>query len=88
MLVELLEVLKGARDSSAFESAFDQTTLEVCDAPQTWMFTGVGSTRKATVGRFTYHLIFEVTDDEVFFIALAHKRREPLYWTSRIESRE
>ena len=88
MLVEVLEALQGARDPEAFENALDQTTLEVCDAPQAWMFAGVGSTRRATVGRFTYHLIFEITDDEVFFIALAHKRREPLYWTSRLESRE
>ena len=88
IIEELLEACRLASDASAFEGAFEQTTLEVCDAPQAWMFTGVGSTRKATVGRYPYHLIFEVTDDEVCFIALAHKRREPLYWINRTESRE
>ncbi len=88
MIEELLEASQSALDASAFENAVEQATLEVCDFPQAWMFTGIGSTRKATVGRYPYHLIFEVTDDEVCFVALAHKRREPLYWTSRTESQE
>jgi plasmid stabilization system protein ParE len=39
--------------------------------------------RRALVARFPYHVFFEVLDDRVVVIAVAHERRRPGYWRSR-----
>ncbi|MDB4980189.1 MAG: plasmid stabilization protein [Myxococcales bacterium] len=39
--------------------------------------------RRALVGRFPYQLIFELANDEVRVLAVAHLRRQPGYWTGR-----
>lgn len=36
------------------------------------------------LGRFPYKVIFEVTDKEVIVLAVAHTRRKPNYWASRL----
>ena len=39
--------------------------------------------RRAPVGRFPFHLAYVVLDDHVQVIAVAHDRRQPLYWAPR-----
>ncbi len=39
--------------------------------------------RKILLRRFPYKLIYSVTDDVVYIIAVAHGRREPDYWLGR-----
>ena len=39
--------------------------------------------RKILLRRFPYKLIYSVTDDVVYIIAVAHGRREPDYWSGR-----
>ena len=41
------------------------------------------SFRRATVERFPYLLIYEVRDDEVLIVAVAHSGRQPGYWDHR-----
>jgi hypothetical protein len=90
MVEELLEAsryieLYGGSPND-FEATLEAVTDEVCAFPEAWSRTGVGKTRKASVGWYEYHLIFESAPEEVFFVALAHKRREPMYWIHRLES--
>ena len=39
--------------------------------------------REILLRRFLYKLIYSVTDDAVYIIAVAHGHREPDYWLSR-----
>ena len=39
--------------------------------------------RKATVKRFPYLIGFEVHEDYLLVIAVAHAKRRPLYWLTR-----
>ncbi len=39
--------------------------------------------RKILLRRFPYKLIYSVTDDAVYIIAVAHGHREPDYWLGR-----
>jgi plasmid stabilization system protein ParE len=39
--------------------------------------------RRATVERFPYLLVYEVRDDEVLVVAVAHSGRDPAYWHER-----
>jgi toxin ParE1/3/4 len=40
--------------------------------------------RRRSIHRFPYHVIYRITDSEIVIIAVAHKRRRPGFWTSRI----
>ncbi len=35
--------------------------------------------------RFPYMIVYLVDPDEIFIVAVAHVRRLPGYWTSRVE---
>jgi len=48
--------------------------------------TPVGSgIRSKVVGRFPYSLLYAVEGDLLVIIAVAHQRRRPGYWRSRLE---
>ena len=42
-----------------------------------------GQTRKLTMRKFPYTLIYRVEGDVVTVVALAHQSREPRYWVGR-----
>jgi plasmid stabilization system protein ParE len=42
--------------------------------------------RKTTLKRFPYQLIYIHTNDEVFVLAVAHQRSQPLYWMYRLRN--
>lgn len=40
--------------------------------------------RRYPLSRFPYHVIYEVLeDDTVFVVAVAHRRRDPEFWSNR-----
>ncbi len=39
--------------------------------------------RRALLERFPFALAFEVRQDQVFVLAIAHAKRRPLYWLDR-----
>jgi plasmid stabilization system protein ParE len=41
--------------------------------------------RRALLARFPYALVFLVRPDEVRILAVAHAKRKPGYWLSRVE---
>lgn len=43
-----------------------------------------GRLRRRLVRRFPYLVVYEVTEDEILIIALAHTRRRPDYWKGRL----
>jgi len=40
--------------------------------------------RRVRIGRFPYHVAYLVTEDQIYVLAIAHDRRRPLYWSSRV----
>jgi plasmid stabilization system protein ParE len=68
-----------------------ETAVEVVAA---WPKTGapieeVGAdldVRRARVHGFPYHLAYLVTDDVVYVLAVAHDRRRPGFWRTRLGS--
>lgn len=45
---------------------------------------GLPRVRRTLVARFPYAIIFVESPDRVDVIAVAHGRREPLYWAERV----
>lgn len=45
----------------------------------------VGDTvRQKALDRFPYSLFYILEKDAVFFVAIAHQKREPMYWKDRL----
>lgn len=40
--------------------------------------------RVRTVGRFPYRIYYRARSDEILIVAVAHRRRRPGYWRSRV----
>ena len=39
--------------------------------------------RKLVLARFPYSLVYEVRDDDIRILAVAHQRKRPYYWRGR-----
>lgn len=70
-----------AEDFSAVIEAGIETILE---APHRWPEAGEGA-RRYRLARFPYGLVYQVRDDEVFLVSIAHVRRRPGFWSDRLE---
>lgn len=46
---------------------------------------GPASTRRFSLRRFPYSVIYRVESDELLIVAVAHHRRRPGYWRSRTQ---
>ena len=60
------------------------------DAPESYAaWAGTRTTgqliRKATVQRFPYLVAFEKHEQHVLILAVAHAKRRPLYWLTRVK---
>ncbi len=42
--------------------------------------------RRASLKRFPHQVLFELTANQVWFVAIAHPSRRPQYWTKRLTS--
>jgi toxin ParE2 len=67
---QFLEDLRGARQL-------------IVEHPRAWQPLGDG-VRRIRLKRFPYQLIYFVSDDVILVLAVAHLRRKPNYWRSRI----
>ena len=64
--------------------AVNATLTQVGEAPRSFTLVGPGGRyRRALVARFPYQLIFELGDEHVRVLAVAHLRRQPGYWKGR-----
>ena len=43
------------------------------------------NTRRCRLGKFLYALIYQIREDEILIVAVAHLRRKPFYWRDRID---
>jgi len=52
--------------------------------PQIGTFDPETRTRRMPVERFPYQVVYHVSDEEIVIVAIAHSKRRPGYWTSRV----
>jgi plasmid stabilization system protein ParE len=44
-----------------------------------------GSIRKRVLPHFPYNILYSVKPDKIVIVAVAHQRRRPNYWLSRLK---
>jgi len=58
------------------------TIQNILSFPQAWAQLST-NTRRCLTNRFPYGVIYQVTDNELFIIAVMQLNREPGYWKNR-----
>ena len=77
---ETRQVGLGASYLVEFESALDR----VCEAPNRYPIARNPDIRHIRLMRFPYTVLFRESAGTVQVLAVAHHRRRPLYWLSRL----
>ena len=71
----------GQRFLRTVEKAIEQVLLFPESAPV------VGETvRQKVLNRFPYSLFYLFEKNAIFFVAIAHQKKEPMYWKDRLPS--
>jgi plasmid stabilization system protein ParE len=65
-----------------FLRSFDQTISSIAQNPFRYRKLH-GETRRASMPRFPYGILYRVGDDEIVIVACMHARRDPKRWQSR-----
>lgn len=68
--------------ADAFISEFERAAHLILSNPQlgpVWR----NSRHRFALRRFPYHLIYQITLDELRIVAVAHQKRRPGYWRTR-----
>lgn len=66
-----------------FRDEVRATVERIRSLPEAWPPLSE-NTRRCLVHRFPYGLIYQVRDDEILIVAVAHLHREPEHWKDRI----
>lgn len=65
-----------------FIAEIDQAIDNIAESPSRWP-QGEYGTRKFTLRRFPFAIIYRETETSIQIVAIAHGRRQPGYWKKR-----
>jgi len=68
----------------AFLSETHRAVHEIETHPEAWTIVRQ-SIRKKTLSRFPYSLLYSMESDTILIIAVAHHKRRPNYWRTRLK---
>lgn len=77
---EAQQVGLGQRYLAQVESAIER----ICEFPNLYRIDRLPDIRRASVMEFPFHLVFRDRHDVIQILAVAHYRRRPRYWLSRL----
>jgi plasmid stabilization system protein ParE len=69
--------------ADAFLSEPDRAVEEISQNPQTWPLYAAG-TRRFLLKRFPFSVIYRELSGHIEVVAVAHGRRKPGYWKTRL----
>jgi plasmid stabilization system protein ParE len=82
---------EARREQLGFEffDAVDETIERILDLPRSGSpvprMPADSQARRMAVTRFPYHVIYLEVNDRIRILAIAHDRRKPGYWTTRLK---
>ena len=78
--------LRGTTVASDFEREIERGIRLVAEYPLRWPKFDE-KRRRLIVRKFPYSIVYEIIDDQVVILAVAHGKRKPYYWRERTEER-
>lgn len=64
---------------------FETVMAHICVAPNFYPTIGASDIHKAGLKRFPFFVMYRAKQNQIIVLAIAHQRRQPLYWTGRLE---
>lgn len=69
----------------SFTETVDHCLRGICQLPFAWQpWPGADGVRRRPLQRWPYSIIYAVEPAAIFVVAIAHQRRRPGYWMSRL----
>lgn len=68
----------------AFAAEVRKAVRSICENPCSAASVG-GGIRKSVLNHFPYNILYSVEPDLIVIIAVAHQKRRPTYWRTRIK---
>ena len=78
------DLSSAERLASLFEKAIADIAIEPLRFPLMEMRCNPGNIRRARLTNFPIYIPFQVLDNEIYVIAVAHTARRPGYWRRRL----
>ena len=84
---EAVNYYNGQRPNlgNEFAGEIANTIKRILRYPEAWRRISKRA-RRCRTKRFPYSVIYQIRDDRVLIVAIAHDRRKPFYWRDRIKS--
>jgi len=70
---------------SSFQNEVEEKIWLIRQTPDRWMAVGTLGAQKISLKRFPYSLYYFNQEERIWIIAVAHKKRRPFYWQSRVQ---
>jgi toxin ParE1/3/4 len=67
----------------AFAQTVENAIFRIREAPNTFLLADHG-TRKFVLQRFPFNIFYLIRETEIVIVAVAHQKRRPGYWSSRL----
>lgn len=74
---------RSPRAAARFVGEIYQVVSKILEAPQRWP-QGPGASRKIKLPCFPFTVVYRESDDAIQILAVAHGRRRPGYWKTRL----
>jgi plasmid stabilization system protein ParE len=71
--------------ATAFAHAVDNAVSRIVVAPAQYPSADHG-TRKLVLQRFPFNIFYLLSESEIVIVAVAHQKRRPGYWSTRVAS--
>jgi plasmid stabilization system protein ParE len=69
--------------ATAFAHAIDNAVSRIRESPNSFV-SADHDTRKFVLRRFPFNLFYRPDEAEIVIVAVAHQKRRPGYWSSRV----
>lgn len=69
---------------ASYLADFEKVLEQVCESPQRYPIERKPDLRCARLKRFQYTVLYRAVSDTIQVLAVAHHRRRPQYWFSRL----
>jgi plasmid stabilization system protein ParE len=74
---------KSPAVEEAFRQELESAIALIQEHPETWPKYALG-TRRFVLNRFPYSLVYKTDGTHSLIVAIAHAKRKPGYWTTRV----
>lgn len=75
---------RSANAAEAFRLELERAGKAIRDAPNRWA-TYLHGTRCFLMKRYPFIVVYRTTTERIESVAIAHRRRKPGYWSSRLD---